>query len=228
MEIVNRNIERYIEETEGRSHEVLQDMERYAASRAFPIIGPSVGRLLSILTRSSGARRILELGSGFGYSAFWFAMALPEDGEIICTELSEENTRRGIGYLERGGLAGKVTYRTEGGLAVARELAESSPESFDILFNDIDKEWYGEVPPLAKRLLKHGGLFITDNSLWGGSVLMASSGPATSSRLSADTAGVPPDTAGVLELNRLTTEDPEFETSILPIRDGLTVACRLC
>jgi predicted O-methyltransferase YrrM len=220
MEIVHREIERYIRETEARSHPVQREMEEYAEEQDFPIIGPRVGRLLSILARSSGARQVLELGSGFAYSAFWFARALPEAGRVLCTELAEENRDRGMAYLRKAGLAEKVEYRLGDGLAVARELAESRPESFDILFNDIDKEWYAEVPALAKRLLRHGGLFITDNTLWGGTVVREGQ-PAD------ERGAVSPDTAGVLELNRLTVQDPEFETSILPIRDGLTLAYRV-
>lgn len=220
MEIVHRDIERYIAAVEGRAHPVLREMEAYAEVIGFPIIGPQVGRVLSILTRLSRAEQVLELGSGFAYSAFWFARALPQEGCVLCTDLSEENRRIGMEYLRKAGLDCKVEYRVEDGLSVARELAAARPESFDILFNDVDKEWYGEVPDLARQLLRRGGLFITDNTLWGGSVTKAAPEGAGH-------AGMSPDTAGVMELNRKTAEDPEFETAILPIRDGVTVAYRL-
>ncbi len=220
MEIVHRDIERYIAETEASPHPVLREMERYAEAQGFPIVGPRVGRLLSLLTRSSGAQHVLELGSGFAYSAFWFARALPDTGGVVCTELSRENRDRGMEYLRRANLDGKVEYRMEDALKVAGELADSRPEGFDILFNDIDKEWYPEVPPLAKRLLRRGGLFITDNTLWGGNVVRAGSEHEAQRTTS-------PETAGVLELNRNTVGDAEFETVILPLRDGLTVAYRL-
>lgn len=215
MEIVHPEIERYIANTEAHPHPVLRKIEEYAEKRGFPIVGPQVGRLLSILTRATAATQVLELGSGFAYSAFWFALALPSHGRVICTELSAENRDRGIAYLEEGGLTSKVEYRLEDGLDVARRLADSDEESFDILFNDIDKEYYQEVPPLAKRLLRPGGLFITDNTLWGGQVVQYAS------ESDAD-AG----TAGVLALNRDTAHDADFETSILPIRDGLTIAIK--
>jgi predicted O-methyltransferase YrrM len=64
---------------------VLLDMERLAAERDFPIVGPLVGRMISLLAQSIGAKRILELGSGYGYSGYWFARALPPDGELILT-----------------------------------------------------------------------------------------------------------------------------------------------
>ena len=215
MDIVHPDIERYISRSEAQPHPVLRKIEEYAEKRSFPIVGPHVGRLLSLLTRTSGATQILELGSGFGYSAFWFALALPKHGRVICTETSRENRERGLSYLEEGGLAAKVDYRLQEGLEAARELLDQHEEEFDIVFNDIDKEHYGAVPPIAKRLLRPGGLFITDNTLWGGRVTAEDRGGTIDEA-----------TAGVLELNRSTAHDPDFETSILPIRDGLTIAVK--
>jgi predicted O-methyltransferase YrrM len=215
MDIVHPDVERYIAQTEAQPHPVLRKMEEHAEKKDFPIVGPQVGRLLSILCRTSAAQQVLELGSGFGYSAFWFALALPQHGKVTCTELSAENRDHGIAYLEEAGLSEKVVYHLKDGLQLCRELLESHEEGFDILFNDIDKEHYADVPPLAKRLLRPGGLFITDNTIWGGKVTEVD-----------DPSNADEATAGVLGLNNATAHDPDFETSILPIRDGLTIAVR--
>src|ERR1051326_9274317 len=89
MDIVNANIAEYLLNVTPDRDEVLEDMEQYALARKFPIVGPLVGRLLFMLAQSTRAARILELGSGFGYSAYWFGQALPGGGRVICTAGSE-------------------------------------------------------------------------------------------------------------------------------------------
>jgi predicted O-methyltransferase YrrM len=211
MHIVDPGIERYIAQTEAQPHPVLRKMEEYAEKTGFPIVGPQVGRLLSIFARSIGAERILELGSGYGYSALWFALALPQHGRLVCTELSDENRQRAMQYFEEAGLDAKLSYRIGDGVSTARELTETEPEGYDIVFNDVDKEDYPQVPELAAALLRPGGLFITDNTLWYGRVIDQKPDSVTQ---------------GIRDFNERTVHHPQFETSILPIRDGLTVAVR--
>jgi predicted O-methyltransferase YrrM len=207
-EIVNRGIEKYLATIRPPRDEILREMERLAGAREFPIVGPDVGRLLFNLARAIGAKRILELGSGFGYSAFWFAQALPPDGDLHCTDLRRENQRAAENYFQRAGLASKLTFHVGHALEIAGAL--SGP--FDIVFNDIDKEEYPRAIAVALSLLRPGGLFLTDNALWDGKV--AEPGPDEP-------------TQAVLRFNDELARHPGFSTVVLPLRDGVSVAVKL-
>jgi predicted O-methyltransferase YrrM len=188
---------------------VLREMERLGAERDFPIVGPQVGRLLEVAARAASAKRVVELGSGFGYSAYWFLRALGSDGTILLTEGSPERAKEADAFLTRGGFAGRFRIEVGDGLAVAAALAPP----FDVVFCDIDKHDYPKALPIARRLLRPGGLFITDNMLWDGRVL--------------DTAGNDAATKGVLDLTRELYAAPDFATTLVPMRDGVTIAVKL-
>jgi predicted O-methyltransferase YrrM len=206
--ILSPDVERYLHSLAKSDDPVLLEMERAAARRDFPIVGPLVGRLLFVLARSAGARRVLELGSGFGYSAHWFARAVGEDGLVVLTEGSAERAAEARGYLERAGLLSRC--RIEVGNAL--EILSEEKGEFDVVFNDIDKHQYGEVYDAARSVLRPGGLLISDNMLWYGKVLDET----------------PPDaaTAGVQSLTRKLHESAEFATTLVPLRDGVTVSVR--
>src|SRR5258706_14145206 len=104
MDIVNPAIEEYLRRVAPASDEVALEMERLADRRRFPIVGPLVGPLLFLLARSIGARDGFECGSGFGYSAFWFARALPPQGGGVLTEGSAANCASARGFLSRAGV----------------------------------------------------------------------------------------------------------------------------
>lgn len=208
MDIVDPDVDRYLHALASPQDAVLREMELFAAERNFPIVGPQVGRLLDVLARASGAKRVFELGSGFGYSAYWFARAVGEGGEVVLTDLSEERAELARCFLDRGGLAGRV--RTEVGDAL--EILDRTPGEFDLVFNDIDKERYPEVLDRAAGALRHGGLLISDNMLWYGTVL--------------EERPIEPSAVAVKELTRRLFESPEFTTVLLPLRDGVTVSVR--
>jgi len=183
-------------------------MRSYAKRREFPIVGPLVGRLLFQLTAVSGAKNVLELGSGFGYSAYWFAKAVGGDGSVTFTDASTENARMAADYFDRAGMRERLYILTGDALSVLGE----SRGGFDIIFNDIDKEYYPLVIDSAYEKLRKGGIFITDNVLWSGRVL---------------TNDVSPATEGVREFTRRLLEHGGFFTSIIPLRDGLSVSVKL-
>ena len=183
-------------------------MEELATRRAFPIVGPVVGRLLELMARSVGARSVLELGSGFGYSAIWFAKAVGPEGRVVATEASKANVDLGEQFLIRAGLADRIDYRAGDALAIASDLRGP----FDIIFNDIDKQDYPRAFEVAERLLRPGGLFISDNMLWFGSVLDDDADETT---------------RGVKELTRLLYASADYLTTLIPLRDGVTVSLRL-
>jgi len=205
--IIDPNIQSYIASLDTEADPVLSAMEALAERKRFPIVGHHSGSLLAMLARCIGARRVLELGSGYGYSAVWFARAIPDDGTVTCTDLSRDNRELAIGYFRTAGLEKKIEFVVGDALAIAREL--QGP--FDVVFNDIDKEFYPASIDVALTLLRPGGLFITDNALWSGKV--------------ADPAVVDSVTEAIRAFNRQIFSRKDVEAVIVPIRDGLAV-CR--
>jgi predicted O-methyltransferase YrrM len=189
----------------------LRRMEQRAAETRFPIVGPAAGQFCYLLARMIGARKVFELGSGFGYSTAWFARAVQENGGGTVDHVvwDEDLSRRARGHLSVLGLEGIVRYQV--GEAV-QLLEESEDGPFDLIFNDIDKHAYPESLPVIERRLRPGGVLVVDNLLWHGRIF--------------DADDRSPDTEGVREFTRLITRDPNWITSVVPIRDGLLVAYR--
>ena len=208
MPIVDPAIEGYLRGVAPPADGVLREMERLAEELRFPIIGPLVGRLLFLLTRAIAGRAVFECGSGFGYSAWWFARALPPEGRVTLTDGSSEHCARAADFLRRAGLAERVVIEQGDGL----ERLERAAGPFDVIFCDIDKHQYPQIHPLVKRRLRRGGLLICDNMLWQGKV----AGPDDDR-----------DTHGVRELTRLLYADPGLHTTILPLRDGVSLSLKL-
>jgi caffeoyl-CoA O-methyltransferase len=206
--ILQPQIEGYLEALLPKRPPILAEMEAYAEANHFPIVGPQVGRYLYQMALTIEARRVLELGSGFGYSAFWFALALGEKGRITLTDTSEENLSRAEEHFRRARLESRFKFMVGDALEIARGI----DKHFDIVFNDIDKEAYPEALEVAAARLHRGGLFITDNLLWSGRVCNDNPDPAT---------------RGVIEFTRRLYADPRFFTTLVPLRDGLAVAIRL-
>lgn len=209
MDLLHPHIERYLADLSAHDDPVLAEMERIGTERNFPIVGPQVGRLLEVLARAVRARNVLELGSGFGYSAFWFLRAVGPTGRVILTEGSAQRASEAETFLSRAGFAGR--FRIEVGSAL--DIAGPLEGPFDVVFNDIDKHDYPAAFDVARRLLRPGGLFISDNMLWSGKVLAPDRGDAA--------------TAGVIALTRRLAESSEFASTILPVRDGVAVAVRI-
>ena len=209
MDLIHTEIDKYLTALAATDDPVLGEMERLGAKRDFPIVGPQVGRLLEVAARSAGAKRVMELGSGFGYSAYWFLRAVGQDGTVLLTEGSAERAKEADEFLTRGGFAGR--YRIEVGDALA--IAEAVEPPFDVVFCDIDKQEYPKALPIARRLLRPGGLFITDNMLWDGRILSPGAHDPT--------------TSGVLDLTRDLYAASDFVTTLVPMRDGLTIAVKV-
>jgi predicted O-methyltransferase YrrM len=206
--ITNPRINEYLLEIQRDRHPILRPMEAYAERHGFPIIGPLVGRVLYQLARAIRARRVFELGSGYGYTAVWFALAVGPRGRVVMTEGDPANSKRAMKYLGRARLAARVTPLVGDALG----HLERERGTFDVILNDIDKWQYPEVLPVARKKLRKGGLLITDNMLWSGRVL----------RKPTDR-----NTRGIQELTRLLYRAPDFHTTLLPIRDGVTVSLKL-
>jgi predicted O-methyltransferase YrrM len=207
--ITSAAIEKYLLALLPARDEVLEEMEREAANREIPIVGPVVARLLFQLAQIARAQSVFELGSAIGYSTLWWARAVGETGRVVYTDSSKKNAEEARNYFERAGVARQVEIRVGDALEM---LSEEKPGSYDIIFNDIDKEDYPRVLPLATGRLRKGGLLIADNALWQGDV--------------ADPNADDEITRGVVEFNRLLYASSDFFTTIIPVRDGVAVAQR--
>ncbi len=222
LDVLHPSINEYLLEVIPERDEVLTEMEAHARENRFPIVGPLVGRVLHQLVLLTNPTRIFEMGSGFGYSAYWMAKALrqPEAG-IICTDGSQENADRAAGYLARGGVADRIDYRVGNAL----EIIDETEGEFDIIYNDIDKDGYPEAFRKAIPRLRSGGLFITDNMLWLGRVVTYDT-DADMQELDEEEQWVHNTTVGVKELTRLLYNSPDVFTTIIPLRDGVSVAIK--
>jgi predicted O-methyltransferase YrrM len=210
IEIVDPRVEDYLRELLGGEHEIAAEMEE--AAEGFPIVGRVVGVTLEVLARAVGARRVLELGSGFGYSAYWFARAVGADGEVHMTDNDPDKQARAADYLGRARLGDRVRSHVGEALDVFDELGGD----FDVIFNDIDKTGYPEAWRRSRDRIRPGGLYLCDNVLWSGRVVEG-----------IDDEGQEEITAAVLEHNRAVSEDQGFRSTIVPTRDGVMVAIRL-
>ncbi|MBL9089390.1 MAG: O-methyltransferase [Planctomycetia bacterium] len=209
MPITDPTVDAYVYAHAPARDAVFLEMEAYARTRGFPIVGPAVGSLLEVLARSIGARRVYELGSGFGYSAAWWLRGMPADGQVTLTDLDPDNVARGLAYLDRLGDRDRVRYVREDALSAFRR--ETGP--FDVVYCDIDKEGYPDVVEPAVARLRPGGLLVTDNVLWDGAV--------------ADRTAQDPATVAIRRYVEAVTTHPRLRTTILPLRDGVAVSVRL-
>jgi caffeoyl-CoA O-methyltransferase len=207
-------VENYLTELAKTEHEepVLVEMEARAAEHGFPIVGRATGRFLELAARAVGARRVMELGSGYGYSAYWFARAVGPDGEVVCTDGDPENAKLAEDYLSAAGMWNRVRYRVGDAL---QGFAEEAGE-FDVVYCDVDKDGYPDCWRAASDRIRVGGLWLCDNTIWDGYVA----------------GGIDrqhPDawTAFIQEHNRLVAEDARYVGSIVPIRDGVMTALRI-
>ena len=214
MDIVNPQIEEYMRGLLVRHDEpVLLEMEKEGEERDFPIIGRLVGLTIEVLARGIGARRVFELGSGFGYSGYWFSRAVGPGGELHLTDGDPENERKAVAYLGRAGLDGPVQFHV--GDAVTSFNATGG--EFDVVYCDIDKHGYPEAWRAASERIRPGGLYICDNVLWSGRVVEGFAGEDSR----------PEWTEAIREHNRLIAEDERYLSTIVPTRDGVMVALRV-
>jgi caffeoyl-CoA O-methyltransferase len=206
--ITSEPVENYLYSLLPARDEVLTEIEKAAANRDIPIVGPAVARILHQLALTAGAKNIFEMGSAIGYSTIWWARAVGNGGRVIYTDGDRKNADEARGYFERAGTADRITIR----VGDALELLSEERQLFDIIFCDVDKEDYPRAFRVALPKLRKGGLFVADNVLWSGKVTQ--NNPTEAS------------TKAIQEFNRLLYGSSELFTTILPIRDGVAVAIK--
>ncbi len=186
----------------------LQVMEEFARKSGFPILNPASAYFCYQITRLTGARSVFELGSGYGYSTAWFALAVRENGggKVFHTVWDVELTNRARQHLTALGLNDLIEYHTGEAVQALRD----SQGPFDLIFNDIEKTSYPASLPVIAEKLRPGGVLLADNLLWGGRVFNGNDhSPATQSirKFTLDVIG-----------------DPAWIASIIPTGDGLLLA----
>ena len=144
-----------------------------SAAAGFPeiAVSPAQGKLLMILARAAGARRILEIGTLGGYSAIWLARALPPDGRLVTLELNPLHAEVARANVARAGLAERVEVRVGPAVESLRQLAAEGAPPFDLVFIDADKPSYVAYLEGALPLARPGALLIADNVVRHGRIL---------------------------------------------------------
>jgi caffeoyl-CoA O-methyltransferase len=173
-------------------------------------IGPDQGAFMALLVELIGAKRCLEVGTFTGYSSLCVAAAMPEDGRLICCDVSEEYTSTAREFWKRAGLDHKIDLRIGPAVETLDALIAQKAPEFDFCFIDADKTNYLNYYERALKLVRPGGLIAIDNVLWGGDV--------------ADPKVDDEDTSAIRAVNEKVHADARVSISLVPIGDGLMLA----
>jgi predicted O-methyltransferase YrrM len=212
-QIVPDAIEQYLAGLNHAGDAVLDDIARGNVARGLPLVDAEVGALLRVLATSIGASRILEIGTAIGYSGIWLARALPADGMLVTIELDEGRAAEARENFARAGVSSRVSVVV--GDAQLKIAKVAGP--FDLIFQDGAKTLYSPLLDRLVALLRPGGLLITDNVLWDGEVV-----PGFQASLQHD----PDDTRAIIEYNQRVATHPQLLTSIVPLRDGVSISVK--
>ena len=210
MDIVSAAINDYLLAHSEPADDVLRDLaeetHRELGGRAMMQISHDEGELLTMLVRITGARQAVEVGTFTGYSSICIARGLPDDGHLLCCDVSEEWTAIARRYWERAGVADRIELR----IAAAVETLRSLPAepSLDFAFIDADKTGYPAYVEEILPRLRPGGLMVLDNMLRDGRVLAPEND----------------DDRAIHELNQALVDDDRIDVALLPVRDGVSLA----
>lgn len=191
---------------------VLAELREEIPRRRLPEIQVSAeqGRLLQVLLTTIDARRVLEIGTLAGYSAIWMARALPPHGRLVTLEIEPRHADVAREFIRRAQLGSIVEIRVGPALDSLVSLEREGGEPFDACFIDADKENYPAYLDHALRLVRPGGLILGDNAFLDGRILDA---PETDAGARA-----------MREFNQRVARHPELCSTIVPVRDGLSVS----
>lgn len=206
---------RYLLNTSVREPEIAQRLrdETQRLENAQMQIGPDQGQFMQLLVQVLRAQKTLEVGVFTGYSALWVALGLPDNGQIIACDISEEYTAVARRYWKQAGVDQKIDLRLGPALQTLDELVKTGQAgSFDFAFIDADKTNYENYYERALQLLRIGGLIAVDNTIWSGKV--------------ADPKEQDEDTVAIRKLNEKLLNDERISLSMLTVGDGLSLAMK--
>jgi caffeoyl-CoA O-methyltransferase len=187
--------------------ELSEATQREAGGLAIMQVAPEQGAFLTLMTRAIGARRAIEVGTFTGYSALCIARGLPDDGQLLCCDVSAQWTAVGQPFWKRAGVDHKIDLRIAPALETLRALP--AEPTWDLAFIDADKPAYADYYEELLPRLRDDGLILVDNVLWGGSVI--------------DAERTDPQTSAIRGFNDQVAADARVECVMLPISDGLTL-----
>jgi caffeoyl-CoA O-methyltransferase len=199
----------YLRERYWQEDDLLRALREDLEQRGPAIqVSPETGRLLALTVRVAGAARVLEVGTLFGYSGVWMARELPDEGHLDTLELSEVHADAAEAWFARAGLADRVTVHR----GAALDTLASLEGPYDVVFLDAAKAEYVAYAEHAARLLRMGGTMLADNVIWSGRV--------------GDPAVTDDDTEGIRRFHELIAGDPRWESTVVPVGDGVSVSVR--
>lgn len=203
--ILPEDIENYVEKHTSAETALLKELEKETIActeYSSMLTGRVAGRLLQLLIRISGARKVIEIGTFTGYSALMMAEGLPEDGKLITCEISEEYARIAQKYFDHSPYSQKIEIKIGSAIETLRTI---TPESIDFVFIDADKISYSQYYDKSMTIVKKGGLIAADNALWSGRVLHPDD----------------EDSQALALFNKKVKEDTRAEKVLLTVRDGI-------
>ena len=214
--ILDKKLREYLLNISVKESEILRELREETAQMEYSAmqISPEQGTFMSFLVELIQAKRTLEIGVFTGYSALVVAMALSEDGIVTACDVSEEWANVGMKYWKKAQVEDKIDLRIAPALKTLDQLlSEGKQGTYDFSFIDADKIEYQGYFDKSLELLRIGGLIAIDNVLWGGSVIDDSIQDSS--------------TRAIREFNENLSSDPRVSISMVPIGDGLTLACKL-
>ncbi|GGN96641.1 MULTISPECIES: O-methyltransferase [Haloarcula] len=199
--------------------EVIAEMDKKADREGFPTVGPAVGGWLRMLARMTDADRVFEFGSGFGYSAYWMAPAIPADGDIVLTEIDADELDEAREFLARGGYADRASF--EHGDAI--EVVETYDGPFDVVLIDNENDRYAEAFAAVREKVPVGGVVAADNVVEAGTLDFE----AVRALLAGEDVDANATSRGIATYLERVRDDPDFETGLLPLGEGVAVSVRV-
>jgi predicted O-methyltransferase YrrM len=212
-QIVPGPVEQYLASLNQESSAVLEEIARAGGRDDLPLVDAEVGALLRVLVLATRAMRVLEIGTAIGYSGVWMASVLPQGGMLVTMEFDEQRAKQARENFSRAGVADKVSVI----IGDAQRMLHKVSGPFDVIFQDGNKKLYGPMLDKLVRLLRPGGLLITDNVLWNGEIV-----PGFTASRQRD----PEDGAAIARYNEQIYSHPLLLTSIVPLRDGVAISVK--
>jgi predicted O-methyltransferase YrrM len=212
-QMLDPDVRGYLAGLAGRADPFLDQVYQRSKTDGVPAIDPESAGLLRFVARLVAARRVLEIGTGYGYSALSLASGMDPEGVIFTIEFKPPRAEIARGHFAQAGLADRVNVM----IGDARRLVHKVAGPFDLVLVDADKQLFEPLHERTIALLRPGGVLVTDNILWGGDVVSGFNAQPRHDQPSID---------AVLAHSRRLAEDARLDTVFLPVGDGVAVSIK--